>query len=128
MLRIEGKLVREGVGMFDMMPGIGAHEVIVETPEHDLELADLPEAHIAELISVYRDRMTDLGGDDRFKYVLIFENQGSRQGPPWITRIHSSSPRRLPRKGSRRSWSVRSVITSSSGAACSATSSGRKHD
>jgi UDPglucose--hexose-1-phosphate uridylyltransferase len=79
-LRIEGKLVREGVGMFDMMSGIGAHEVIVETPDHELELADLPEAHIADLITIYRDRMADLGGDDRFKYVLIFKNQGYEAG------------------------------------------------
>jgi UDPglucose--hexose-1-phosphate uridylyltransferase len=79
-LRIEGKLVREGIGMFDMMSGVGAHEVIVETPDHDLELADLTETHIAEIISIYRDRMADLGGDERFKYVLIFKNQGYEAG------------------------------------------------
>ena len=32
-LRIEGKLEREGVGMFDKLSGVGAHEVVVETPE-----------------------------------------------------------------------------------------------
>ncbi len=79
-LRIEGKLSREGVGMFDMMTGIGAHEVIVETPEHDVQLADLSEAHIAALLRTYRERMRDLGGDDRFKYVLIFKNQGYLAG------------------------------------------------
>jgi UDPglucose--hexose-1-phosphate uridylyltransferase len=79
-LRIEGKLVREGVGMFDMMAGIGAHEVIVETPDHNLELVDLPEAHIADIIRAYRHRVADLGGDDRFKYVLIFKNQGYQAG------------------------------------------------
>ncbi len=79
-LRIEGKLVREGVGMFDMMAGVGAHEVIVETPNHDLELADLPEPHIVHVIRAYRERMRDLGGDDRFKYVLIFKNQGYLAG------------------------------------------------
>jgi UDPglucose--hexose-1-phosphate uridylyltransferase len=79
-LRIEGKLAREGVGMFDMLSGIGAHEVIVETPDHALELADLPETHIGDVISIYRDRMADLGGDDRFKYVLIFKNQGYEAG------------------------------------------------
>jgi len=79
-LRIEGKLVREGVGMFDMMSGVGAHEVIVETPDHDVELADLPEAHIAQVIRAYRERMHDLGGDNRFKYVLIFKNQGFLAG------------------------------------------------
>ncbi len=79
-LRIEGELVREGVGIFDMMSGIGAHEVIVETPDHDVELADLSEQHIAEVIRVYQDRVNDLAGDDRFKYVLIFKNQGYLAG------------------------------------------------
>ena len=40
-LQIEGDLDRRGEGLFDMMNGIGAHEVIVETPDHDLALADL---------------------------------------------------------------------------------------
>lgn len=79
-LRIEGKLVREGVGMFDMMAGIGAHEIIVETPEHGLELADLSESQIVHVIRAYRERMYDLGGDDRFKYVMIFKNQGYLAG------------------------------------------------
>lgn len=79
-LRIEGKLAPEGVGMFDMMSGVGAHEVIVETPDHDLELADLPEQQISNVVAAYRDRMADLGRDDRFKYVLIFKNQGHEAG------------------------------------------------
>ena len=79
-LRIEGKLEREGVGMFDKLSGVGAHEVIVETPNHDLELVDLPVGHIADVIRTYRHRMADLGGDDRFKYVLIFKNQGYQAG------------------------------------------------
>lgn len=79
-LRIEGRLTREGIGMFDMMSGVGAHEVIVETPEHAIELADLPEPHIANILRAYRERMHDLGGDNRFKYVLIFKNQGFLAG------------------------------------------------
>jgi UDPglucose--hexose-1-phosphate uridylyltransferase len=79
-LRIEDKLVREGVGMFDMMAGVGAHEVIVETPDHQTELSDLPNPHIANVLRTYRERMSDLGGDPRFKYVLIFKNQGYLAG------------------------------------------------
>jgi UDPglucose--hexose-1-phosphate uridylyltransferase len=79
-LRIEHKFTREGVGMFDRMSGVGAHEVIVETPDHDVETADLPESHLANVVCTYRERMRDLGGDDRFKYVLIFKNQGYLAG------------------------------------------------
>jgi len=79
-MRIEGDLVREGVGMFDMMAGIGAHEVIVETPEHDVDTSDLPEWHIAAIIRAYRERVNDLMGDPRFKYVLVFKNKGFLAG------------------------------------------------
>ena len=87
-LRIEGKLEREGVGMFDMMSGVGAHEVIVETPDHAFEMADLPEAQISWVLWTYRERMRDLGGDDRFKYVLIFKNKGAAAGAT-LSHAHS---------------------------------------
>lgn len=79
-LRIEGDLNREGLGMLDMMNGVGAHEVIIETPDHDKVLADLDEFHISKILWVYSQRIADLGGDDRFKYVLVFKNQGSAAG------------------------------------------------
>jgi len=79
-LRIESELNREGVGMCDMMNGVGAHELIVETPEHGKDLVDLPEDHIAKVIRAYRQRIVDLSGDDRLKYVLIFKNQGQAAG------------------------------------------------
>ncbi|NLE77724.1 MAG: galactose-1-phosphate uridylyltransferase, partial [Chloroflexi bacterium] len=79
-LRIEGGLERQGEGMFDMMSGVGAHELIVETPHHDRQLADLSVEQVSSVLQAYRDRMEDLGGDDRFKYVLIFKNQGYLAG------------------------------------------------
>jgi len=33
-LVIEGDLDRQGEGLYDRMNGVGAHEVIIETPEH----------------------------------------------------------------------------------------------
>jgi len=41
LLRIEGNIDRRGKGMYDLMHGIGAHEVIVETPQHIDNMADL---------------------------------------------------------------------------------------
>ena len=40
-LGIEGNLNRQAEGMFDRMNGIGAHEVIIETPDHNASLATL---------------------------------------------------------------------------------------
>ena len=79
-LGIEGSLSRQAEGMFDKMNGIGAHEVIVETPEHDLTLADLPEKRIEDVLWAFRDRILDLKKDKRFKYILIFKNHGTAAG------------------------------------------------
>lgn len=79
-LRIEGELDREGMGMCDTMSGVGAHEVIVETPDHTKDLVDLSEDHIVKVLCTYRQRIVDLSGDDRFKYVLVFKNQGKAAG------------------------------------------------
>ncbi len=54
--------------MFVAMSGVGAHEVIVETPDHR-DTADTADGQIVDVLKTYRERMQDLGGDDRFKYV-----------------------------------------------------------
>ena len=79
-LGIEGDLDREGQGLFDRMNGVGAHEVIVETPDHQATLAMLPEKSIEEVLHAYRDRMLDLKNDKRFRYILIFKNHGEAAG------------------------------------------------
>jgi UDPglucose--hexose-1-phosphate uridylyltransferase len=79
-LQIEGDLDREGEGLFDRMNGIGAHEVIVETPDHQSTLATLPEKSVEEVLWAYRDRMLDLKNDKRFRYILLFKNHGEAAG------------------------------------------------
>lgn len=79
-LNSQGELNREGVWMCDMMNGFGTHEVIVETPNHESDLADLSTDHIALVLRTYRQRMLDLSGDSRLKYVMIFKNQGAAAG------------------------------------------------
>ncbi|MEK6678152.1 MAG: galactose-1-phosphate uridylyltransferase [Nitrospirota bacterium] len=79
-LQIEGYLHREGVGIFDKMSGIGAHEVIIESPEHTESLATLPIKQVENVLWAFRDRMMDLKKDTRFRYILIFKNQGFEAG------------------------------------------------
>ncbi|MFQ5648764.1 MAG: galactose-1-phosphate uridylyltransferase [bacterium] len=79
-LQIEGALDPKGFGNYDMMNGIGAHEVIIETPNHASDLAELTDAQILHTLLVYRDRILDLGKDLRFKYILIFKNHGVAAG------------------------------------------------
>ncbi|MCM8799914.1 MAG: galactose-1-phosphate uridylyltransferase [Candidatus Omnitrophica bacterium] len=75
-LRIEGELERQGRGVYDLMNGIGAHEVIIETNKHIANIADLSEENICQVITAYINRISDLEKDIRFKYVLIFKNYG----------------------------------------------------
>jgi UDPglucose--hexose-1-phosphate uridylyltransferase len=79
-LRIEGDLDRKGMGVHDRMNGVGAHEVIIETPRHDLSLADMPVEDLKRVIWMYRERLADLLRDSRFKYILIFKNHGAAAG------------------------------------------------
>ncbi|HTQ23123.1 MAG TPA: galactose-1-phosphate uridylyltransferase [Candidatus Binataceae bacterium] len=79
-LRIEGRAGRRGEGLYDLMNGIGAHEVLIESPDHDRGLADLELHQIEELLWAYRERVQDLAQDERFRYVLIFKNHGAEAG------------------------------------------------
>lgn len=79
-LAIEGLPDRRAVGPFDRMHGIGAHEVVIESPDHQLDLADQPLDHLSRIAAVWRSRIVDLMRDTRFKYILLFKNYGSRAG------------------------------------------------
>jgi UDPglucose--hexose-1-phosphate uridylyltransferase len=79
-LKVEGELNREGRGIFDKMNGVGAHEVIIETPEHTKELAGLDQKRVEDVLWAYRLRTIDLKNDPRLRYILIFKNQGLEAG------------------------------------------------
>ena len=79
-LGIEGNLDRQAEGMFDRMNGVGAHEVIIETNEHNATLATLPPKKIEDVLWTFRDRILDLKKDRRLKYILIFKNHGEAAG------------------------------------------------
>jgi UDPglucose--hexose-1-phosphate uridylyltransferase len=70
------------------MNGIGAHEVIIETPDHDKTLATMSEVEIERVLSAFRERVRDLKQDRRFRYILLFKNHG---GPAGATIEHSHS-------------------------------------
>jgi UDPglucose--hexose-1-phosphate uridylyltransferase len=79
-LQVEGSLDREGEGLFDRMNGIGAHEVIIETPHHGKTLATMSEPEIERVLWAFRERIIDLKRDIRFRYILIFKNHGVAAG------------------------------------------------
>jgi UDPglucose--hexose-1-phosphate uridylyltransferase len=87
-LQVEGTLDRQGEGLFDRMNGIGAHEVIIESPDHGKTLASMSEAEIERVLWAFRERIADLKRDIRFRYILVFKNHGAAAG---ATLEHSHS-------------------------------------
>jgi UDPglucose--hexose-1-phosphate uridylyltransferase len=79
-LGIEGTMDKRAEGLFDRMNGIGAHEVIIETPEHNEKMAQYSEKRLEDVCWAFRDRMMDLKKDKRFRYILIFKNSGEAAG------------------------------------------------
>jgi len=79
-LQIEGDLNRKAEGIYDKMNGIGAHEVIIECPDHELELSQLPIDQMNLVLTAYRARMIDLARDKRFRYIQVFKNHGEAAG------------------------------------------------
>jgi UDPglucose--hexose-1-phosphate uridylyltransferase len=79
-LQVEGGLNKRGDGIYDKMNGIGAHEVIIECPFHEMTMANLSEENIREVLWVYRDRLVDLKKDPRLVYGMLFKNVGSAAG------------------------------------------------
>jgi len=79
-LQIEGDLDKRGEGIYDRMNGIGAHEVIIETPKHVLSLSALSNENVEEVLWTYRDRLVDLKKDKRFIYGMLFKNVGRAAG------------------------------------------------
>jgi len=87
-LRVEGDLDRQGEGLYDRMNGIGAHEVLIESPAHMQTLAELEDRQIADLFWAFRERVVDLKRDHRLRYVLLFKNHGEAAGAS-IEHTHS---------------------------------------
>ena len=79
-LQVEGQPKRMGMGMYDKMNGVGAHEVVIESPDHSISLADMTDKQVEEVIWAYRDRSIELRKDSRFRYILIFKNHGREAG------------------------------------------------
>ncbi len=79
-LKIEGNLDRAAMGQYDKMNGVGAHEVVIETSNPDEDITDLSLDDAILVTKTYRERLTDLMKDKRFRYVLIFRNHGTLAG------------------------------------------------
>lgn len=85
-------LVQEGSGPEvtdeNARNGFGAHEVIIESPNHLLDVALLGDRQFEVILQASRKRILDLRADRRFRYILIYKNQGLDAGAT-LEHIHS---------------------------------------
>ena len=77
---VEGGVERRGQGLYDRMPPLGAHEVLVENPRHDRQLWQADDAEIEQFLLLTAQRIQDLKGDARFRYISVFKNFGVPAG------------------------------------------------
>src|SRR5476649_2960938 len=122
-MRVEGQLEAAPVGLYDRLTGIGAHEVIIETPNADLALEDLAIGAIADIFASYRERIIDLDKDQRFQHIYIFKNVGPSAGASLVHAHSQLVALPLVPRLSKASSSAPATTFFSSSAASSATSS-----
>jgi UDPglucose--hexose-1-phosphate uridylyltransferase len=87
-LEIEGDLNNRGEGIYDMMRGVGAHEVIIESPRHVQDITELSTAELALVLQAYRERLRFWSTDERIAHVTIFKNVGVAAGAS-LEHLHS---------------------------------------
>ena len=71
---------RETKGLYDVANGFGAHEVVIDTPEHVSNMADLSQEQIELILKTYILRASELEKNRNFQYSLIYKNYGSTAG------------------------------------------------
>jgi UDPglucose--hexose-1-phosphate uridylyltransferase len=86
--RVEGEVGRAAEGIYDKMRGVGAHEIVIETTDHNRPFSRLTDEQIEMVFEAYKRRIADLKRDLRFKYATALKNQGRPAAAEW-THAHS---------------------------------------
>ena len=87
-LAAEGLATDAHEGLYESIAGVGAHEVIVESPRHIHSTSQLTDQELAEVLEVYRRRMRAIQSDERLAHGLIFKNVGPAAGAS-LEHLHS---------------------------------------
>ena len=101
LLRIEGALERQADRIYDTTSGTGAHEVVIETPQHHRSLTALSRPQVTLVLKAWAERVRDLKKDPRFRSIFVFKNQGALAGAWLPDHAHSQvmglpvTPKRL---------------------------------
>jgi len=95
----DGSVARTGPPLFREMPGVGSHEVVIESRRHDARMDEMTQAELARVVDVWRTRYRELIDDPHIRAVVVFKNFGALAGTSLI-HAHSqivATPVFLPR-------------------------------
>jgi UDPglucose--hexose-1-phosphate uridylyltransferase len=67
-------------GFYRHMDGVGSHEIVIESPDHERSLATMDQKQVEEIFLAFRERYCALKKDGRFEMILIFKNHGRGAG------------------------------------------------
>jgi UDPglucose--hexose-1-phosphate uridylyltransferase len=79
-LGVDMQLNRVEQGVFEKTLGVGAHEIIIESPDHQITFSTLPLKYVEDTLNAFCRRIADLKKDKRLKYILIFKSEGDTAG------------------------------------------------
>lgn len=74
--QLEGELAAGHCGIYDSYNGLGRHEVVVETPEHNVDFHQYSPERIELVLNMLKNRYNELAQDERIKYIHIYKNRG----------------------------------------------------
>ena len=88
---LQKELIIVSDGLNRSCTGVGQHEVIIETPEHGIELHEFTVDRITMIFNMFKERYLALASDDRIKYIQIYKNRGIFAGAS-LEHSHSQIP------------------------------------
>jgi len=75
-----GEILKHKEKFKQYISGVGLHEVIIETPAHNMTTALLPLEQVERILHMYRHRLLAFYEDNRIEHVIIFKNHGASAG------------------------------------------------
>jgi len=84
-VEVEQKESSNRNGIFESIAGVGAHEVLIDSPNHDRDIVELDSTSIEFWLKSIINRLEDLKKDKRLIYLSVFKNYGQNSG---ATQIH----------------------------------------
>jgi len=79
-LALGGSTERRHSEGHEWLEGVGEHEVVIDSPDHERSFAELPVAQAEDVFRSYQTRIRALAGDPRIAYVQVFRNEGAAAG------------------------------------------------